>query len=74
MACLQWERIYINRHQKLGNNAYICPVCGGRQTGKIGMANYFCHACLIEFNGKNEAFRITEDGLLLAEEVRRDAR
>ena len=60
--------------QKAGINAYICPVCAGKQTGKIGMATFFCHACLVEFNNKKQVFRITEDGLLEAKEVMPNAK
>ena len=60
--------------QKAGINAYICPVCTSKQTGKIGMATFFCHACLVEFNSKKQVFRITEDGLLEAKEVMPDAK
>lgn len=42
----------------------VCPVCQGRQIGKIGTENYFCWSCLIEFNQHREAFYVLEDGSL----------
>lgn len=66
--------IYNKNKQKVDIYTHICPVCGSRQTGKIGLAHYFCHACLVEFNSKQQAFRITENGLLLVEEVKGNAK
>lgn len=62
------------KKKKTTINEYICPVCGGKQTGKIGMTTFFCHACLVEFNSKSQVFMITEDGLLEAKEVMPDAK
>lgn len=42
-----------------------CPVCNGREYGKIGTHQFFCWNCLIEFNDQNETFQIGEDGSLL---------
>ena len=41
-----------------------CPVCGGKQIGKINTTNYFCHDCYFEFNNNCEIFLIGEDGNL----------
>ena len=41
-----------------------CPVCGGKQIGKINHANYYCHDCYFEFNDHKEVFLIGEDGNL----------
>ena len=43
---------------------YICPVCGSHETGKINTANYYCRACMKEYNLKKEVFEIDEDGNL----------
>lgn len=42
-----------------------CPVCNGREVGKIGANQFFCWNCLLEFNNREEVFEITEDGSLL---------
>ncbi|MEL7566403.1 MAG: hypothetical protein AAGU27_16180 [Dehalobacterium sp.] len=42
-----------------------CPVCNGREIGKIGTNQYFCWNCLVEFNDQEEVFEITEDGSLM---------
>jgi hypothetical protein len=41
-----------------------CPVCNGREIGKIGTNQFFCWNCLVEFNDLNEVFEISEDGTL----------
>lgn len=41
-----------------------CPVCHGREIGKIGTNQYFCWNCLVEFNDQEEVFEISEDGSL----------
>lgn len=43
-----------------------CPICGGKAVGRIGVDQYYCWDCLLEFNGKNEVFAIAEDGTLVA--------
>ncbi len=45
-----------------------CPVCGGRAVGKVGMAQYFCSECCIEFKvGKShcELYKLDPDGGLV---------
>lgn len=46
-----------------------CPVCGGRQTGKVGVEQYYCWNCCIEFNSHTDkvvVFDLEEDGTLVA--------
>lgn len=42
-----------------------CPVCGGRQIGRIGSREFYCWDCLIEYNVDNEIFFVNEDGSLV---------
>ncbi|MFA6808968.1 MAG: hypothetical protein WCR27_08240 [Eubacteriales bacterium] len=47
----------------------ICPVCGGRSIGKVGVDQYYCWDCCIEFNSRTEnvaVFELDEDGSLIA--------
>jgi len=44
-----------------------CPVCGRRSIGKVGVEQYFCWDCCVEFmnNGKDvRVFSIEDDGTL----------
>ncbi|ABZ84426.1 conserved hypothetical protein [Heliomicrobium modesticaldum Ice1] len=43
-----------------------CPVCGGKQVGKVGVNQFYCWNCFIEFNERNEIFEVAEDGSLMA--------
>lgn len=46
-----------------------CPICGGRATGKVGVDQYFCWDCCVEYRiGKEgvQLFEIDEDGSLVA--------
>lgn len=45
-----------------------CPICRGKQTGKVGSNQYYCWSCFIEFSshGEAEVYEISEDGNLLA--------
>lgn len=45
-----------------------CPICRGKQTGKVGSDQYYCWSCFVEFSGggENEVYEITEDGNLMA--------
>lgn len=43
-----------------------CPLCSGKEVGKIGADQYYCWNCLIEYNDKNEIFEVAEDGSLVA--------
>jgi hypothetical protein len=47
-------------------NPLLCPVCGSKQIGKIGIDQFYCWSCLVEFNSNNDVFQITEDGVLIA--------
>lgn len=46
----------------------ICPVCGGKSTGKVGIDQFYCWDCCIEYK-KNDAelrvFDVAEDGSLV---------
>lgn len=47
----------------------ICPVCGGRSTGKVGVDQYYCWDCCIEFNSHSDrviVYDLEEDGSLVA--------
>jgi hypothetical protein len=46
-----------------------CPVCGGRSTGKVGVEQFFCWDCCVEFNNQSEkvvVYDLGEDGSLVA--------
>ncbi|MDR3288080.1 MAG: hypothetical protein LBT22_01485 [Peptococcaceae bacterium] len=46
-----------------------CPVCSGRTTGKVGMEQYYCWDCCIEFSmqaDKVVVYDLEEDGSLTA--------
>lgn len=46
-----------------------CPVCHGRNTGKVGTNQYYCWQCLLEFSFSPQhvpqVFYIEEDGSLV---------
>lgn len=45
-----------------------CPVCNGIQTGKVGVDQYYCWNCFVEFNLNNdlvEIYEVLEDGSLV---------
>ncbi len=47
----------------------VCPVCGERGIGKVGIGQYYCKDCCIEFEYKNDKIKIysvQDDGTLLA--------
>ena len=47
----------------------ICPVCSGRQLGKVGVEQYYCWNCCIEFNSHTDkvvVYDLDEDGSLVA--------
>ena len=47
----------------------ICPVCVGRQIGKVGVEQYYCWNCCIEFNSNTDkvvVYDLDEDGALVA--------
>lgn len=46
-----------------------CPVCNGVQTGKVGVDQYYCWNCFVEFAVQKdgvEVYEVAEDGSLLA--------
>lgn len=46
-----------------------CPICSGRATGKVGMEQYFCWDCCVEYRISKEGvqiFDLDEDGSLVA--------
>lgn len=48
---------------------WICPVCGKRGVGKIGVDQYYCMDCCSEFEYKNhrlKTYQVQDDGTLLA--------
>ncbi len=47
----------------------ICPVCAGRQLGKVGVEQYYCWNCCVEFNSHTDnmvVYDLDEDGSLVA--------
>ncbi|MGI6449496.1 MAG: hypothetical protein ACOX3R_04105 [Desulfitobacteriia bacterium] len=48
----------------------ICPVCGGRQIGKVGVEQFYCWDCCVEFNSHANStvvvYDLEEDGTLIA--------
>lgn len=46
-----------------------CPVCGGKAIGKVGVDQYYCWDCCVEYRIDKEGVRIyevAEDGSLVA--------
>ncbi|KKM09249.1 hypothetical protein SY88_19665 [Clostridiales bacterium PH28_bin88] len=43
-----------------------CPLCGGRAIGQVGVDQYYCWDCFVEFNEKKQVFEIAEDGSLVS--------
>ncbi len=44
---------------------FRCPACGGKSVGQVGVDQYYCWDCFVEFNQNNEIFQIGEDGTLI---------
>jgi len=42
----------------------ICPLCGGKETGRVGNDQFYCSSCCIEYDSRNKIFAINEDGTL----------
>lgn len=42
----------------------LCPLCHGKEFGQIGSNQFYCWNCLVEYNDRNEAFYVREDGFL----------
>lgn len=46
-----------------------CPICGSRATGKVGVDQYYCWDCCVEYkqdNNGTEIYEVAEDGSLVA--------
>ncbi|HHY37048.1 MAG TPA: hypothetical protein GX518_05085 [Firmicutes bacterium] len=46
-----------------------CPVCGGREVGKVGARQYYCHDCCVEFvvrRDRIQVYQVEDDGTLVA--------
>lgn len=46
-----------------------CPNCGGKIIGRIGVNQYYCWDCFIEFsniNGRVQAYQVESDGTLVS--------
>ena len=46
-----------------------CPVCGGRTIGKIGVEQFYCWDCCVEYTTHTDKvviYDLAEDGSLLA--------
>ncbi|MDA8236184.1 MAG: hypothetical protein M0Z31_15580 [Clostridia bacterium] len=47
----------------------VCPVCGGKATGKVGIEQFYCWDCCVEFRKTPEqvqVYDVAEDGSLVA--------
>ena len=45
-----------------------CPACGGRGIGKIGIGQYYCQDCCVEFAVKGnqvKLYTVQDDGSVL---------
>lgn len=45
-----------------------CPICGGRGIGKVGIGQYYCKDCYVEFTYKGDqvkVYTVQDDGTLL---------
>lgn len=46
-----------------------CPICGGRASGKVGVEQYYCWDCCVEYRLCKEGvqiYEISEDGSLMS--------
>lgn len=43
-----------------------CPICGGREVGKINVDQYYCWNCFVEYDCQNRIYQVDEDGSLVA--------
>lgn len=46
-----------------------CPVCAGRVIGKVGVGQYYCWDCCVEFTSQEDKiviYDLAEDGTLVA--------
>lgn len=42
-----------------------CPLCGGKSVGRVGVDQYYCWDCCVEYDAANRVFAIAEDGSLV---------
>lgn len=45
-----------------------CPVCGGNSVGKVGLEQFYCWECLLEYQRHGDIvkiFSVAEDGSLV---------
>lgn len=45
-----------------------CPVCGSKATGKVGVDQYYCWDCCVEYKMQNDEvsiYEVAEDGSLM---------
>lgn len=46
-----------------------CPVCGGKSVGRVGIDQFYCWNCYLEYQVQGEeirVFSVAEDGSLVA--------
>ena len=46
-----------------------CPVCGSKATGRVGVDQFYCWDCCVEYRKHNDevnVFEVAEDGTLMA--------
>lgn len=46
----------------------FCPLCGGKSTGKVGVDQFYCWDCCIEYRKHKEKYllyEVAEDGSLM---------
>ncbi|NLJ77152.1 MAG: hypothetical protein GX325_07850 [Peptococcaceae bacterium] len=46
-----------------------CPICGGKANGKVGVDQYYCWNCCVEYRISKEGvqiYELDEDGSLVA--------
>lgn len=51
----------------------ICPVCGGKHVGKVGVEQFYCWNCFLEYQVQGKEYKVytvAEDGSLIAYEQR----
>ncbi|MGI6142516.1 MAG: hypothetical protein ACOYEK_01415 [bacterium] len=45
-----------------------CPVCSGRDVGKVGAKQYYCRECCVEFvvrRDRIQVYQVEDDGTLV---------
>jgi hypothetical protein len=42
-----------------------CPLCGGKEVGKIGPDLFYCWNCFVEYDNRNTIYAVEEDGSLI---------